>query len=87
MALPENKLLKHSIEEWLESRLQQIEYLVPGLKAIGIQCQQAGEHAAFINAGQVVPHIKPEHFAGHALACELYSFAGIRGAEIGSLLQ
>lgn len=74
-------------EEWLESRIQQIEYLVSGLEAIGIQCQQAGGHAAFINAAQVVPHIKPEHFPGHALACELYVVAGIRGAEIGSLLQ
>lgn len=74
-------------EEWLESRIQQIGYLVSGLEAIGIQCQQAGGHAAFINAGQVLPHIKPEHFPGHALACELYTTAGIRGAEIGSLLQ
>ncbi|HAS6141986.1 TPA: tryptophanase [Vibrio vulnificus] len=73
-------------EEWLESRIQQIEYLVSGLESIGIQCQQAGGHAAFIDAGALLPHIKPEHFPGHALACELYLTAGIRGAEIGSLL-
>jgi len=74
-------------EEWLESRIQQIDYLVSGLEAIGVNCQQAGGHAAFINAGELVPHISPEHFPAHALACELYVIAGIRGAEIGSLLQ
>ncbi|WP_043887319.1 tryptophanase [Vibrio sp. 16] len=74
-------------EEWLAFRIQQIDYLVSGLESIGIRCQQAGGHAAFIDAGTILPHIKPEHFPGHALACELYTIAGIRGAEIGSLLQ
>lgn len=73
-------------EDWLESRIQQIDYLVSGLESIGVKCQQAGGHAAFINAGELLPHITPEEFPGHVLGCELYKVAGIRGAEIGSLM-
>ncbi|MGR5559536.1 tryptophanase [Vibrio fortis] len=74
-------------EGWLASRTGQIAYLVKGLEALGIRCQQAGGHAAFIDAGALLPHIPPSQFPGHALACELYKVAGVRGAEIGSLLQ
>lgn len=73
-------------EEWLASRLQQIRYLVDGLESLGVECQQAGGHAAFINASKILPHIPAEQFPGHVLACELFKIAGIRGAEIGSLL-
>ncbi|MFC5077883.1 tryptophanase [Vibrio thalassae] len=73
-------------EEWLASRIQQIHYLVDGLESIGIQCQQAGGHAVFIDAGKMLSHIPQSEFPGHVLACELYRVAGIRSAEIGSLL-
>jgi len=73
-------------EEWLESRIQQIQYLVDGLEAIGVQCQQAGGHAVFVDAAAILPHIPQDQFPGHVLACELYRIAGIRSAEIGSLL-
>ncbi len=73
-------------EEWLASRIQQIQYLVDGLENIGVQCQQAGGHAVFIDAGKMLSHIPQSEFPGHVLACELYRVAGIRSAEIGSLL-
>jgi len=73
-------------EEWLASRIQQIQYLVDGLEKIGVPCQQAGGHAVFIDAGAMLPHIPQDQFPGHVLACELYRIAGIRSAEIGSLL-
>ena len=47
--------------------------------------QPAGVHALYLNAGRLLPHLPPQLFPGHALACQLYLDGGIRSAELGSL--
>ncbi len=41
--------------DWLAYRIAQVQYLVDGLEEIGVVCQQAGGHAAFVDAGKLLP--------------------------------
>ncbi|HKY31109.1 MAG TPA: tryptophanase [Candidatus Polarisedimenticolia bacterium] len=74
-------------ERYLEYRLATVRYLAEGLQRAGIPTvQPPGGHAVFIDARRLLPHIRPEHFPGQALACELYLAGGIRSCEIGSVM-
>ncbi|MGV8643930.1 hypothetical protein ACV35T_31155, partial [Pseudomonas aeruginosa] len=64
-------------QEWLAYRIAQIEYLVAGLEKIGVLCQQPGGHAAFVDAGKLLPHIPADQFPAQALSCDLYKVAVI----------
>ncbi len=74
-------------EEYLRYRIRTNEYIVERLDALGIPVvKPAGGHAVFIDARQWLSHIEPLAFPGHAAACALYEIAGIRSAEIGSVM-
>lgn len=71
---------------YLRSRAESAAHLAKLANDGGVATvQPPGLHAVYLNAGRLLPHIPPERFPGHALACELYLAGGIRCSELGSL--
>jgi tryptophanase len=74
-------------EDYLRYRIRSTEYLGEKLLAAGIQIvEPPGGHAIYIDAKHFCPHIPPRQFPGQALVVGLYRHAGIRAAEIGSVM-
>lgn len=74
-------------EEYLAYRTGQVAYFGSLLEAAGCPIiKPTGGHAVFIDAGRLLPHIKPLTFPGQSMTVEFYRRGGIRTVEIGSLM-
>jgi tryptophanase len=72
--------------DYLRSRATDATYLATAVQKAGVDIvSPPGMHAIYLNAGRLLPHLAPEQFPGHALACQLYLDGGIRCCELGSL--
>ncbi len=73
--------------DYLESRVEQVAFLGQQIKNYGIPVQEPfGGHAIFVDAKKFLPYVPKEEFIAQTLAIELYTEAGIRGVEVGTLL-
>jgi tryptophanase len=75
-------------EDYLHYRFASIRYLGEHLSRAGVPIVlPPGGHAIYIDAPAMLPHIPKNQYPGQALAIELYSEAGIRSSEIGSVMH
>ncbi len=74
-------------ENYLEYRIGQVKFFGDLLIEAGVPLIiPTGGHGIYLDAKRFAPHIKPEHFPGNVIACEVYKVAGIRSCEIGSVM-
>jgi tryptophanase len=74
-------------ENYLEYRIGQVKYLGDLLTDAGVPIlRPTGGHGVYIDAKLFAPHIKPEHFPGQSIACEIFVEGGVRSCEIGSVM-
>jgi tryptophanase len=74
-------------EHYLKYRIHSVAFLGEKLGSLGVPIiQPPGGHAIYLDAKACLPHIPPQEFPGHALACEIYLQGGIRSCEIGSVM-
>jgi tryptophanase len=74
-------------DEVVECRVAQVARFAERMRREKVPIvEPVGGHAVYVDAGALLPHVRPHQFPGHALACELYLEGGVRGCEIGSLL-
>ncbi|MEB3772109.1 MAG: tryptophanase [Desulfurococcales archaeon] len=73
-------------EDYLRSRVSQVAYLHKRLLEEGVPVvSPPGGHAVYIDALEMLPHIKRENFPADALAAHLYLESGVRGVGLGAL--
>ncbi len=81
--------LREAVEEpFLAHRVGQVRYLHQrlGKEGVPLLCPPGG-HAVYIDALAFLPHLPRERFPGHTLGIELYVEGGVRGVEIGAVME
>jgi tryptophanase len=74
-------------EPYLKYRIRSTEYLAERIAGAGVPLlQPAGGHAVYLDARALLPHVPPLQYPGIALANALYVEAGVRSAEIGTVM-
>jgi tryptophanase len=73
--------------DYLHARISQVHYLGDKLKEAGIPLLEPfGGHAIYVDALEFYPHIPQTQYPAQVLGVELYTEAGVRGVEIGTVL-
>jgi tryptophanase len=74
-------------EDYLNYRIRSVAYLWEKVEAAGVPTlKPPGGHAVYLDAGALLPHLRPSAYPAQALAVELYRTGGVRGVEIGSVM-
>ena len=72
---------------YLEYRIRSTTFLGDRLHAMGVPLMRPiGGHAVYVDAKALYPRVPVAQYPGQALVCELYTLAGIRCVEIGSVM-
>ena len=71
-------------EDYLRSRIGQVEYLGQKLLGWGVPIvQPIGGHAVFLDARKILAHVPQDRFPAQTLAAEIYIDSGVRTMERG----
>jgi len=75
-------------EDYLAYRIGHVRYLGEKLKEAGMPVLwPPGGHAIYLDMKKFLPHIPQDRFPGMAFCAHLYLESGVRGVEIGTLLN
>ncbi len=71
-------------DDHVRARIGQVEYLGTELLKFGMPLvQPIGGHGVFLDARDILPHLRQDDFPAQSLAAELYLESGIRSMERG----